>query len=146
MPTSPNKRLLTKIMLPGIANGNRRRSSRPQPMTPAQAQAATPWMMMNDAHCRGARIVGGSPPWSGPSQRHRVYGTRPRRKLPAKPKADPGLKVPPMRSPIRFPMAMPQAAAGPNSRLKAGGRARAGRSSVNPGISGIGLNGIRTAA
>src|SRR6185295_4290984 len=56
-----------------------------------------------------------------------------------------GLKVP-KKSPTRFPIADPQAPAGPNSMEQTIGTAFAGRISVTPGIRGKSLNGIRIAA
>jgi hypothetical protein len=47
---------------------------------------------------------------------------------------------------MRFPKADPQAAAGPKRRLKTTGIAFAGRASVNPGIIGKNLSGMRMAA
>jgi len=76
---------------------------------------------------------------------HILYGRKPRKKLPTNPAMLPGPKVP-KKSPIRFPIAAPHAPAGPNSSPKTNGNTFAGRTSVNPGISGMPLNGIKTAA
>ena len=62
-----------------------------------------------------------------------------------KPKMLPGPTVP-KKSPMRFPNAQPHAAAGPNSSDRTGGMALAGRISVMPGMMGIALKGISTAA
>jgi len=49
-------------------------------------------------------------------------------------------------SPMRFPMADPHAAAGPNMRLNITGKTFAGLTLVIPGMMVNPLNGIRTAA
>src|SRR5262245_39839112 len=54
--------------------------------------------------------------------------------------------MPPKNSPIKFPIAAPQAPAGPNSSEHTTGTALAGRSSVTPGMRGRTLNGIKIAA
>src|SRR5258708_16957818 len=61
------------------------------------------------------------------------------------PKKSPG-PIPPKKSPITFPIAAPQAAAGPNRNEQMTGTALAGRSSVTPGMIGSTLKGIRMAA
>jgi hypothetical protein len=76
---------------------------------------------------------------------HILYGNRARKKFPTNPPMLPKLKVP-KKSPMRFPIAAPQAPAGPNKRPKTTGKALAGRISMNPGTRGMPLNGIRSAA
>jgi hypothetical protein len=76
---------------------------------------------------------------------HSLYGNRARKKFPTNPPMLPGLKVP-KKSPIRFPIAAPQAPAGPNRSPKTTGNTFAGLSSTAPGMMGKPLNGIKTAA
>jgi hypothetical protein len=54
--------------------------------------------------------------------------------------------VPPKKSPMTLPMPLPQAPAGPKRYPNTRGTATAGRSSVKPGMIGIGLKGISSAA
>jgi hypothetical protein len=60
---------------------------------------------------------------------HILYGSRARKKFPTKPPTLPSVRVP-KKSPIRFPIAAPQAPAGPNRSPKTIGNAFAGRSSI----------------
>jgi hypothetical protein len=76
---------------------------------------------------------------------HILYGRRARKKFPTNPPMLPGLRVP-KKSPIKFPIAAPQAPAGPNSSPKITGNTFAGRISTAPGMMGNPLKGIRTAA
>lgn len=77
-----------------------------------------------------------------PSLPHNLYGRYARKKLPIKPKTEPILKVP-KKSPIRLPIAVPHAPAGPKRSPNSTGNILAGRISVKPGIKGMDLKGIR---
>ncbi len=74
-----------------------------------------------------------------------LYGKKPKKKLPIKPAMLPIPKVP-KKSPIRFPIAAPQAPAGPKRSPKTNGKTLAGLTSVKPGMMVNPLNGMRTAA
>jgi hypothetical protein len=74
-----------------------------------------------------------------------LYGRKPRKKLPIKPPMLPSPKVP-KKSLIRFPIAAPQAPAGPKRSPKTKGNTFAGLRLVKPGMITKLWVGIRIAA